>query len=122
MRGGQCPAWLAFGCNTFLYQADHLSLPGGAVSPSLMIAAMLERLSGLAMRLDKDDDAIEWAEKSARIYRECAERLWNEYAGCFDSDTDTQASAILRITIPTWSSRRCIPHFPCLTACAAWSI
>lgn len=78
------------GCNAFLYQADHLGMPGEAASPSLMIAGMLERLAEIAVRLGKREDADRWQGLAARLYAGLRQRLWNPEVGAFYGHIDLQ--------------------------------
>lgn len=79
-----------FACNPFLYQADHLGMPGDAASPSLMIAGMLERLAAIALTLDMGDDADRWRRRSDRMYESLLKELWNEEGGYFYNHVDMQ--------------------------------
>ncbi len=80
------------GCNAFLYQADQLGMPGGAASPSLMAAGMIERLAGLARRLGWADEAGRWQAQAERIYARLP-RLWNHGEGAFYNHIDWQGLA-----------------------------
>lgn len=79
-----------YGCNTFLYQADHLQLPGDAVSPSVMLSAMLDKLAYLAQLIGREKDAAAFSEKSASMKAAVIQRLWNRDAGYFYSHLDLQ--------------------------------
>jgi hypothetical protein len=76
-------------CNAYLYQADHLGMPGAAASPSLMAAGMLERLASLANELEKPEQASRWEAISQKLYAELP-RLWNARAGAFYGHIDLQ--------------------------------
>ncbi len=78
------------GANAFLYQADHLEMPGDAASPSLMMAGMLERLSVLGVQLGQSVDAERWHTRSEKIYRNLDSILWNNKAGAFYNHRDEQ--------------------------------
>lgn len=80
------------GCNAFLYQADQLGMPGGAASPSLMAAGMIERLAGLARKLGWEDEASRWQAQAERIYAHLP-RLWNRRQGAFYNHIDWQGLA-----------------------------
>ena len=77
-------------CNPFLYQADHLGLPGEAASPSLMAAGMLERLAGLARQLGSEEQAELWEARAQLIDDGLRTRLWDEPGGYFYSHIDLQ--------------------------------
>lgn len=81
------------GCNPFLYQADHLNLPGDATSPSVMMAAMLEKMAELAETIDKKEAAAAFHQKSSAMNQAVSERLWNEQDQCFFSHVDLQGAA-----------------------------
>lgn len=83
------------GCNAFLYQADHLELPGDAASPSLMMAAMLEKAAGLAELIGKTNDAEKWRDRSQKMYKLIVPMLWNNRFGSFYSHIDQQNIAHL---------------------------
>ena len=78
------------GCNAFLYQADHLQLPGDAASPSMMMAAMLEKAAGMAELIGKTSDAGKWRDRSEKMYELLMPMLWNKKSGVFYSHTDQQ--------------------------------
>lgn len=79
-----------YGCNAFLYQADHLQLPGDAVSPSVMLAAMLDKLAYLAKLIGKQEDAAVFSKRSDEMKSAVKQKLWNEEAGYFYSHLDLQ--------------------------------
>jgi hypothetical protein len=83
------------GCNAFLYQADHLALPGDAASPSLMMAAMLEKAAVLAELIGKKSEAEKWRIRSQKIYELVIPELWNKKSGVFYSHVDQQNIAHL---------------------------
>ena len=83
------------GCNAFLYQADHLALPGDAASPSLMMAAMLEKAAVLAELIGKKSEAERWRIRSLKMYELLIPGLWNEKSGVFYSHVDQQNIAHL---------------------------
>lgn len=83
------------GCNAFLYQADHLALPGDAASPSLMMAAMLEKAALMADLIRKTEDAEKWRSRSVKMYELLVPMLWNKPSGAFYSHIDQQSIAHL---------------------------
>ncbi|MHB1484717.1 MAG: glucosidase family protein [Saccharofermentanales bacterium] len=89
MKGEGLIGW-HMGCNAFLYQADHLQLPGEGASPSIMIAGMLDRLSDIAKDLGENDIADEWGKLSGSMFTAIADRLWNKEAGAFYSHIDME--------------------------------
>jgi len=88
-RGNGLLSW-HMGCNTFMYQADALGMPGEAASPSLMMAGMLERLAPIAEHLDHRAQADAWRERAQAMYRAMNERLWLSGEGCFCNHRDLQ--------------------------------
>lgn len=78
-----------FGCNLFLYQADHISLPGNAASPTLFMAGMLERMVEVALHLEKAEQAVLWKQKSEQLYQNLS-LLWNREDESFCSHIDRQ--------------------------------
>ncbi len=81
------------GCNVFLYQADHLSLPGAAASPSLMLAGLLERMAEMAEALGESESAAAWRPRSEAMLQACVRRLWQDEEGRFLSGIDPQGCA-----------------------------
>ena len=77
------------GCNMLLYQADHLSLPGDAASPSLIVAGVLEGMASLAVALEKPEQAEQWKKQADALYQNLI-RLWDEKQGDFGSHIDLQ--------------------------------
>jgi len=82
-------------CNAFLYQADHLGMPGAAASPSLMMAGLLERLADVAGQRGHAEDGARWASRADRMYERLRERLWNREQGVFYNHVDLQSLAHL---------------------------
>lgn len=76
------------GCNAFLYQADSLSLPGAASSPSIMIGSVLKKFAALAGRIGEKDAAAFYEEKGSFLLRKARELLWDEEDGAYVSHTD----------------------------------
>lgn len=78
------------GSNSFLYQADHLGMPGDAASPSLIMAYNLIDLSTLAQILGDADASREWKSLSDKIFLNLENLLWNSKIGFFHSHKDLQ--------------------------------
>ena len=66
--------------NAFLYQSDHLSLPGAAASPSLMAIGMLSWMADLAEAVGEPEPARPWRRRADYMRREVVRRLWLEKA------------------------------------------
>lgn len=81
------------GCNCFLYQADHLALPGNAASPSLMMAGVLDGLAVWAERLGEPATADGWRAKAVLVRENLVKKLWDEQDGAFYSHLDNQGIA-----------------------------
>lgn len=77
-------------CNAFLYQADHLSLPGCSASPTLMMIDVLNRSAELAEMLGEADRAADWRRRAEHMQRECMRRLWLHDEARFASAVDSQ--------------------------------
>jgi len=78
------------GANSFLYQADHLEMPGDAASPSLMIAGMLDKMSVIAKEIGEDDDANKCKSLSEKMYVNLNKILWDSQNGAFYNHKDLQ--------------------------------
>ena len=78
------------GCNGFLYQADHLAMPGDAASPSIMVAGLLEKLSEIAKELGIKEDAEKWKQTAAEMMEKLLVKMWNEEEGVFYNHIDYQ--------------------------------
>lgn len=81
------------GCNWFLYQADHLALPGSSASPTLMMAGMLDRLAILAARNGESTLAAQYVRTAADMRAKLTSRLWDSTDGAFYSHIDNQGLA-----------------------------
>jgi hypothetical protein len=81
------------GCNCFLYQADHLALPGHAASPSLMLAGVLDGLAVWAERVGEQATATAWRARAELIRENLVKKLWDEQDGAFYSHLDNQGIA-----------------------------
>ncbi len=82
-------------CNAFLYQADHLGMPGAAASPSLMMMGLLKKLAIVADQLGYAEDRASWALRAERMDERLRERLWNREEGVFYNHVDLQGLAHL---------------------------
>jgi len=78
------------GCNVFLYQADHLSLPGAAFSPSVMLAAVLQRMAEMADDLGETAQAGNWRQQADNLYQRLLEQFWSSDEGRFLAAIDPQ--------------------------------
>ncbi len=78
------------GCNVFLYQADHLSLPGAGFSPSVMFAAMLPRMAEMAQSLGEQGLADGWRLHADRLHWMLSDQFWFAEEGRFVSGIDPQ--------------------------------
>lgn len=65
------------GCNSFLYQADHLNLPGEALSPSIMVAQMRRALAAAAAEAGNDIETKLQTHAAELIERELLRRFWD---------------------------------------------
>jgi len=81
-------------CNFFLYQADHLSLPGDAFSPTIMTAHCLEQMADLAAIRGDQAQAAKWRQRSAYMQREALRRFWSPTEGKFVGAIDPQGLAM----------------------------
>ncbi|HEX3079074.1 MAG TPA: hypothetical protein VHQ04_01365, partial [Puia sp.] len=78
------------GANAFLYQADHLEMPGDAASPSIMMGAMLAKLSSIAVQIGQTQDAMLWKSLSDKITASLSQVLWSKTEGAFYNHRDQQ--------------------------------
>lgn len=78
------------GCNGFLYQADHLAMPGDAASPSIMVSGLLEKLSGIAAEIGRTEDAANWKQISENMKKKLISHMWNGEEGFFYNHIDYQ--------------------------------
>lgn len=74
-----------FGCNAFLYQSDHLQLPGDAASPSLMVCGLLNMMADMAQRQNDTMSAQLWHHQADHVRSEILNRLWISDEGRFAS-------------------------------------
>jgi hypothetical protein len=88
-KGNHLLGW-HMGCNAFLYQADHLQLPGEGTSPSIMMAGMLSRLSEIARDIGQEELADKWRSLSETMFRRVLDVLWNRKDGVFYSHVDME--------------------------------
>ncbi len=78
------------GANMFMYQADHLEMPGDAASPSLIMAGMMDKMSVIAKKIGADDDAKKWKSLSDKMYVNLKKILWDSKTGAFYNHRDLQ--------------------------------
>lgn len=78
------------GANMFLYQADHLSLPGDAFSPTIMTADSLEKMAEMGEARGEYTRATAWRRRAAYMRSEVVRRLWLPREGKFAAAIDTQ--------------------------------
>jgi hypothetical protein len=81
--------WMQGG-NMFLYQSDHLNLPGDAFSPSIMVAGNLDQMAEMAEARGESGDAERWRHRAAYMRSELVRRFWLPQEGRFISDIDGQ--------------------------------
>lgn len=85
------------GCNSFLYQADHLHLPGAGFSPSAMLACMYRCLAELAEQQLENLLSRQWRRQADHLERELQRRFWlpaeGRFAGCLDPQGLLQTAA-----------------------------
>ncbi len=79
------------GVNPFMYQGDHLSVPGAGTSPSVMMAGNFARFAQILTRIGKKELADEYLAVSKQIY-EALPVLWSAERGCFYSCIDLQGA------------------------------
>jgi hypothetical protein len=77
-------------CNMFLYQADHLQLPGASSSVSLMMAGIYKKLSVLLGKTGKNRQALLYIKKSENILAKTIAKLWDKERKFFVSHEDWQ--------------------------------
>ena len=75
-----------FGCNAFLYQSDHLQLPGDAASPSLMTCGLLGMMADMAQHQDDSVNASIWRNQADHVRCEIVRRLWLPDEGRFAAE------------------------------------
>jgi len=71
------------GCNSFLYQADHLSLPGEALSPSIMVARMRRALAAASAEAGDTTETKIQTHAAELVERELLRRFWDPANGAF---------------------------------------
>lgn len=75
--------------NAFLYQADHLSLPGDASSPSIIMTDCLEKMADMADVRSDTKSAQKWRRRAEYMRTELIKRLWStdngKFVGCIDA-------------------------------------
>ena len=78
------------GCNVFMYQADHLHLPGMGFSPSVMAVGSLELMARLAEALGEKALAQPWRRRRDYMQDELMRRFWKPEEGRFVSGIDPE--------------------------------
>ena len=78
------------GCNSFMYQADHLTMPGYGTSPSIMIASGFRLLAKLLRKAGKVAEADFYEEHAERTFGALG-KLWSE--DCFVCQIDAANDA-----------------------------
>jgi hypothetical protein len=74
--------------NTFIYQADHLQLPGDGASPTLMMIGMTEYLSRFARETGNVHLSQKYSELSRKGSENLLRELWSQERGMFYSHKD----------------------------------
>lgn len=77
-------------CNAFMYQADHIGMPGSATAISLMMAGGFDSLAGLCETAGLGDDAAEYRRRAEALRANAVRYLWNSREGRFYSHLDYQ--------------------------------
>lgn len=76
------------GCNSFLYQADALHLPGAGFSPSAMLCGMLRAMADLGGAVGDLELAGVWRGRADTVESELLRRFWlpeeGRFTGCID--------------------------------------
>lgn len=78
------------GSNGFLYQADHLSLPGDSSSPSIIATDCLEKMAEMSESRGDTGSAGKWRRRAEYMRSEILRRLWSPEQGKFLACIDTQ--------------------------------
>lgn len=81
------------GCNMFMYQADHLIMPGESVSPSVMMAYDYQQMATLCRKAGYAQQAERYEKRAASLWSTIVKRLWNADAQCFYNHIDLQGKA-----------------------------
>ncbi|MHB0998614.1 MAG: hypothetical protein ACYC27_05150 [Armatimonadota bacterium] len=76
--------------NCFLYQADHLSLPGDSSSPSIIMTDCLEKMADMAESRNDKESAAKWRHRAEYMRSELIRRLWSPEQGKFIAAIDYQ--------------------------------
>lgn len=76
------------GCNSFMYQTDHFSVPGQGASPSLMMAGDFERFAQILRLIGKNKLAKFYEQQAARTYKALKKNVWEETEGYFLTAVD----------------------------------
>jgi hypothetical protein len=87
------------GGNEFLYQSDHLNLPGAALSPTLFMAGVLE---GLAEMMPNHTSTVNFKRRAVYMASEVTRLLWlpdkGRFASLRDFQNHTQTARVLYFT------------------------
>ena len=78
------------GCNMFMYQADHLGMPGESASASMMMACDYQLFAVLCRKIGRNDLAEQYEKRAQSIWDILPERLWNKERQCFYNHVDLQ--------------------------------
>ncbi len=89
-QGGNLLLNFKLGCNVFMYQADHLHLPGIGFSPSAMAMGSLALMATLAEALGESAVAGQWRRRRDYMRGELLRRLWKPEEGRFVSGLDPE--------------------------------
>jgi len=81
------------GCNMFMYQADHIGMPGASASASLMMAHCYNLFARLCHMQNRTAQAQRYQSKAESLNQAISRRLWDEKRGCFYSHIDLQGQA-----------------------------
>lgn len=85
------------GCNSFLYQADALQLPGAGFSPSAMLVCMYRCMADMAERQGQHQLVRQWRRAAQYTEHELQRRFWlpaeGRFAGCVDGQGLVQTAA-----------------------------
>lgn len=80
--------------NMFLYQADHLSLPGDAYTPTIFIAHDIALMSKMAAARGEVENSRRWFREAQYMVEETQRRLWDAPEGRYRAAIDTQGQVM----------------------------
>lgn len=112
-----------FGCNAFLYQSDHLQLPGDAASPSLMESGLLNMMADMAAQLNDSVSTSDWKHKAEHVRNEIIGKLWladeGRFAATVTPDGKIQKSSYYTDFVfgQLYSGLPCVYNWLALLAC-----